>query len=79
MSASGYIYPQLAAGSSLSSDKLLGVSKAEKESEKNDLSNLILGKQMKIDGVFKRMVKINNMERYDSDMITMAAGYSKKA
>lgn len=34
---------------------------------------------MTIDGIFKRLVKVNNMERYDSDRITLAAGYSKKA
>ena len=74
MSASGYIYPQLAASGSYESRS---ASKAEKESEKNNLSNLLLGKQMTMDGMFKRMVKVNNMERYDNDRITLAAGYRK--
>ena len=41
MSASGYIYPQIAASGSFESRS---TSKAEKESEKNNLSNLLLGK-----------------------------------
>jgi hypothetical protein len=32
---------------------------------------------MTMDGMFKRMVKVNNMERYDNDRITLAAGYRK--
>ena len=74
MSASGYIYPQLPTNSSYDNRSS---SKAEKESEKNNLTNLLLGKQMNIDGIFKRMVKVNNMERYDNDRITLAAGYKK--
>jgi hypothetical protein len=75
MSASGYIYPQLAANGSSYENR--SSSKAEKESEKNNLANLLLGKQMNIDGIFKRMVKVNNMERYDNDRITLQAGYKK--
>lgn len=44
MSASGYIYPQLAAGSSVGSENRITAQKADKDSEKNNLSNLLLGK-----------------------------------
>ena len=52
--------------------------KQDTESDVTTLHKLLAGKQVTVDGVFKRMIKTNNMDRYDYDAITLGTWINGK-
>lgn len=52
--------------------------KQDAESDVTTLHKLLAGKQVSVDGIFRRMVKVNNMDRYDYDAITLGTWINGK-
>ena len=67
MSSNGYSYPYTQGGVAA------GPGSKAKESfaiANQQMDNILTGKVLTLDGVFKRMVKVNNMQRYEFDIYT---------